>query len=500
MTDSPEDTHVMKPEDIHLLIVDDEKSICEILGQYLRMKGYSVNIARSAEDAINIIKKDKIDLVLSDIKMPGMSGVDLLNWIRKYNRVLPVLLTTGFPTLDSAIEALKLGAFDYLTKPFHLEEIGEKIKRALLNKQMEEENRLFSKLVSLHEVTKILASTHEISDLNHKVLDYTVKIAKAGGGALMLFDESEKLGIVVASTEPFGRELFETGIFPEASQWVVENGEPLVIETTARHALAEKFPPLPSAVQSYIAFPLKTPQKTIGVLNLIRVKDSAAFSHVDLEIINVLASQASISIDNVRLYHNIRDNYLKTIRAFALAVEAKDRYTHGHSENVMKYTVVLAKQLGLSDAEIENVKYAGLLHDIGKIGISEFILNKPSRLTPYEFDEIRKHPEVGAKIIADVPFLRPLVPFVLHHHEYFDGNGYPDGIGGEEIPFGARILSVADVFEAMTSNRPYRKALSPELAVQTLIAGKGKQFDPQMVDAFMDVLKIRTTEQNSAPS
>ena len=182
MTDSPEDTHVMKPEDIHLLIVDDEKSICEILGQYLRMKGYSVNIARSAEDAINIIKKDKIDLVLSDIKMPGMSGVDLLNWIRKYNRVLPVLLTTGFPTLDSAIEALKLGAFDYLTKPFHLEEIGEKIKRALLNKQMEEENRLFSKLVSLHEVTKILASTHEISDLNHKVLDYTVKIAKAGGG------------------------------------------------------------------------------------------------------------------------------------------------------------------------------------------------------------------------------------------------------------------------------------------------------------------------------
>jgi putative nucleotidyltransferase with HDIG domain len=273
----------------------------------------------------------------------------------------------------------------------------------------------------------------------------------------------------------------------------VESGEPLVIETNVHHKLAEKFPPLPPSIQSYIAFPLKTPQKTIGVLNLVRPKDAIGFSHVDLEIINVLASQSSISIDNVRLYQNIRDNYLKTIRAFALAVEAKDRYTHGHSENVMKYTVVLAKQLGLPDTEIESVKYAGLLHDIGKIGISEFILNKPSRLTPYEFDEIRKHPALGAKIIADVPFLRPLVPFVLHHHEYYDGQGYPDGIAGEDIPFGARILSVADVFEAMTSNRPYRKALSPEMAVQTLLAGRGKQFDPRMVDAFMEVLKLGNT-------
>ena len=166
-----------------------------------------------------------------------------------------MLLTTGFPTLDSAIEALKLGAFDYLTKPFHLEEIGEKIKRALLNKHMEEENRLFSKLVSLHEVTKILASTHEINDLNRKVLDYTIKISKARAGVLMLIDEAEKLFIVASSTDLFGREFFEEGIFPIASQWVVENGEPLVIETNVHHALAEKFPALPPAIQSVYRVP-----------------------------------------------------------------------------------------------------------------------------------------------------------------------------------------------------------------------------------------------------
>ncbi len=493
MTASAEETHVLKTDDIRLLIVDDERSICEILGQYLRLKGYGVVIAKSAEEAVKIIKQEKIDLVLSDIKMPGMSGVELLKWIREYNRILPVLLTTGFPTLDSAIEALKSGAFDYLTKPFHLEEIGEKIKRALLNKKMEEENRLFSKIVSLHEVTKILASTHEIDDLNRKVLDFSIKISKARAGALMLVDSTGKMYTASVSASPFGQDFFQSGIFPVASQWVVENEEPLVIEKNAKHWVVEKFPPLHPDVRSFIAFPLKTTKKIIGVLNLIRTEETIAFSHVDLEIINVLASQSGISIDNVQLYQNIRDNYLKTIRAFALAVEAKDRYTHGHSENVMKYTVVLAKHIGLSDSEIEDIKYAGLLHDIGKIGISEFILNKPSRLTKLEFEEIKKHPGVGAKIIADVPFLQPLVPYVLHHHEFFDGSGYPTGIKGEDIPLGARILSVADVFEAMTSNRPYRKALLPETAVKALIDGKQKQFDPRLVDAFLEVLEMVRT-------
>ncbi|HUI92272.1 MAG TPA: HD domain-containing phosphohydrolase [Chitinivibrionales bacterium] len=476
-----------KAEDIHLLVVDDERSICDIVGQFLRMKGYNVTCVGTAEAAIDFIKENAIDLVLSDIKMPGMSGVELLKWVREYNRSLPVVMTTGFPTLDTAIEALKLGAFDYLTKPFHLEEIAEKIKRALVNRQLEEENLLFSKLVSLHEVTKILASTYQLAELNHKVLDFSVKIAKADGGSLMFFDEAKHL-IMAESTARHSPEFWENALFTGASKWVAENEEPMVMESGEPKAFRE-FPPLPDNIRSYIAFPLKTPQRTVGVLNLIRNREKNPFSNVDLEIINVLASQASISIENVRLYQNIRDNYLKTVRGFALAVEAKDRYTHGHSENVMKYTVVIAKHLGLSDAEIENVKYAGLLHDIGKIGVSELILNKPGRLTPSEFDEIKKHPSLGANIIADVPFLRPLVPMVFHHHEFYDGNGYPDGIKGEDIPFGARILSVADAYEAMTSDRPYRRSLSQQAALEILVAGKGKQFDPKMVDTFKEILQ-----------
>jgi response regulator RpfG family c-di-GMP phosphodiesterase len=474
----------------HVLIVDDEEPICEILSQYLDMKGYVVSTACCALDAVAIIKSQEIDLVLSDIKMPGMSGIELLQWIRGYNRTLPVLLSTGEPSLDSAIEGLKLGAFDYLTKPFHLEEMGEKVRRALHNKKMEEENRLFSKLVSLHGVSRILATTHDVNDLNRKVLDFAMRIASAGAGALMLIDDAGKLQTVVASDEPFGVAYFNKDIFSAVSKWVMTKEEPVTIDAGQLSREQESFPSLPDKVTSYIAFPIKTPKKVIGILHLVRFEQTDAFSHVDLEIINVLASQAGISIDNTRLYQNIRDNYLETVRAFALAVEAKDTYTHGHSENVMKYAVALAHYLCMPEEEIENIKFAGLLHDIGKIGVSEAILNKPDRLTDEEFAEIKKHPGIGAKIIADVPFLGALAPLVKYHHEFFDGLGYPEGISGTTIPLGARILSVADAYEAMTSNRPYRKALSPETAIQKLVEAKGKQFDASLVDAFVNVYRL----------
>ena len=476
-----------------LLIVDDEKSICDILSQYLQRSNYYVFVAGSGEKAIEILEENEIDLVLTDIKMPGISGVDLLKWVKERRQSVPVLITTGYPTLDTAIEALKLGAFDYLTKPFHLEEIGEKIKRALINKRLEEENLLFSKLVSLHEVTKVLASTYRAIELNERFLDFSIRMSKADGGALMFVDGSGNLKVAETSRAPFDELFWTRDTFLSTGQWVVNNQEPVILEPNA--PVNPALPGLPEGLQSYIVFPLKTPKRTIGVLNLVRLRDRDPFSNVDLEIINVLSSQASISIENVRLYQNIRDNYLKTVRAFALAVEAKDRYTHGHSENVMKYTVVIARSFGMSELEIEHVKYAGLLHDIGKIGISESILNKPGRLTDDEFQEIRKHPALGARIIADVPFLKSLVPEVLHHHEFYNGNGYPDGIGGSDIPFGARILGVADAYEAMTSDRPYRKSLPKETAIGILQKEKEKQFDPQVTDRFIEILTANVKEQ-----
>lgn len=472
-----------------ILVVDDEISICEILSAYLSKNGYYVFKAYRAEAAVEIIKTNEIDLVLSDIKMPGMSGVELLKWVKEYNNFLPVIITTGFPTLDTAIEALKLGAYDYLTKPFHLEEIIEKVSRALQTRQLEEDNLLFSKLVSLHEVTKVLSSTLILEELYMRFLDYSVKISRSNGGSLVFVNSSSRLRVALTSPKPFDNSFWEVPVFAAASRWAVANGEPLIFESGKPNGI-EGMPDLPNNIQSYLVLPLKTPRRMLGVLNLVRAQDSISFSNVDLEIINVLASQASISIENARLYQNMRDNYLKTVSGFALAVEAKDKYTHGHSENVMKYTVILAQHLGLTGKEIEQIKYAGLLHDIGKIGVNEAILNKAGKLTLEEYEEIKKHPDLGSRILANVPFFESLVPLVRHHHEFYNGEGYPDGLSGENIPMGARILSVADAFEAMTSDRPYREAMPYEKAFEILISEKGQQFDAKIVDAFVEVMKV----------
>ncbi len=457
---------------------------------YLRSKGYNTFKAPSGEDAVIVLEKEKVDLLLTDIKMPGMSGVDLLKIAKERDAKLPVIITTGFPTIDTAIEALKLGAYDYLTKPFHLEEIAEKISRALQTKKLEEDNALFSRLVSLHEVTKVLSSTHEIGHLNELFLDYSMRISSSSGGALFYYDQPDEISISLATEPPVEGSLdfWEEDFFRNAAAWSANNDAPLISDSVSSE-LPPEIGAVPDDIDAFVAFPLRTPKKMLGALTLVKGSGSGAYNNVDLEMITVLASQASISIENARLYQNIQDNFMKTISGFALAVEAKDAYTHGHSENVMKYTLATAKKLGLHEEDIEIVKYSGLLHDIGKIGVEEAILNKPGRLTDEEFAHIKQHPELGARILADMPYFEKIVPLVRHHHEFYNGKGYPDGLAGESIPYGARLLSVADAFEAMTSNRPYRKAMPFEKAFSIIEENKGTQFDPEIVDVFIEVMK-----------
>ncbi|MDR0306637.1 MAG: response regulator [Chitinispirillales bacterium] len=472
----------------HLLIVDDEKTLCGLLGKYLSTLGYKVSQAFSGEQAMSILQSQPIDLVISDIEMPGISGVDLLKWMQDSNFDIPVLITTGHPTLDTAIGALKSGAQDYFTKPFHLDEIAEKVSRALKEKRLEEENLVLTKLVSLHDITKTLASVESASGLVKKLLEFSLNMVKADSGAVLLADGKSRFAVSQTSGAFIDYQFWRSRAFTIACGWVQSNNKAIIIGSEERERAAglEK---IPDGLRCCMALPLAANDKFLGTLLLVRKSGNSSFSNLDLQIVNALTMQASIFVENIKLYENIRNNYLSTIRAFAHAVEAKDEYTHGHSENVMKYTVALGKFMGISEQELEHIKYAGLLHDIGKIGISESILNKPSKLTDEEYNQIMRHPELGARIISNIPFLSPLAALVQHHHEFYNGKGYPFGLSGEEIPLGARMLSVSDTYEAMTSNRPYRKAMPQETAFKILVEEKGRQFDPVIVDAFLKVMK-----------
>lgn len=180
--------------------------------------------------------------------------------------------------------------------------------------------------------------------------------------------------------------------------------------------------------------------------------------------------------------------HFETIYAFAEAIGARDLYTMGHSEKVAEYARLIADQLGLDEPEVDRAYLCGIVHDVGKIGVPEYILNKPGPLSPEEYRQITRHPDMGATILSHISWLEDVVPVIISHHERYDGTGYPQGLRGEEIPLLSRILAVADAFDAMTSDRSYRKALPLNMALEELRSGAGRQFDPRVVEAFLGML------------
>lgn len=208
-----------------------------------------------------------------------------------------------------------------------------------------------------------------------------------------------------------------------------------------------------------------------------------------IKILAALAYQIALVIQNYYLYTNMHMNYFNTIKALVLAMEAKDPYTKGHSERVTEYALTIAGNMSLHPEQVQMIKYCGMLHDLGKIAISDSILNKRGSLTPSERIQIQRHPVEGAAVLSPLAFLRHGISLVRYHHERFDGTGYPDGLRGERIPIAARILACADAYDAMTSDRPYRSKLSPDMAIQELKVNSGTQFDPQVTNVFLKSLE-----------
>ncbi|HKQ63133.1 MAG TPA: HD domain-containing phosphohydrolase [Candidatus Polarisedimenticolaceae bacterium] len=337
-----------------ILVVDDELSVREILAEGLEAAGYETLSAASAADALDLLQRDSVDLVLTDIEMPGQTGLDLLRRVKREHADLDVIMVTGVVDADTAIHAIRQGASDYVTKPFNLEEVQIVVERTLEKRRLILENRAYQ----------------------------------------------ERLEELVA----------------------------------------------------------------VRTQELLEKKQEVE-----------------------RLYRELESSYESTLQALVTALDFRDNETQGHSFRVVEYAMLVAERMGVQASELTWIRRGAILHDVGKIGVADAVLRKPGKLDPDEWEQMKKHPEMGYRMLQHIRFLEPALDIVLCHQERYDGSGYPRGLAGEQIPLGARIFSVVDTFDAMTSDRPYRAALSIQTARDEIRAWSGRQFDPRVAEAFLGI-------------
>ncbi|MEW6087305.1 MAG: HD domain-containing phosphohydrolase [bacterium] len=349
-----------------------------------------------------------------------------------------------------------------------------------LNKKVEELKRI-------NEIGKAISSSLDLNEVLETILWSGIEWTRATHGAVMLLDPvTNTLAIKYAigiNSETLNN--FRLNIGEGIAGWVIKEKKTAVVDKETDDPRFKTFKPGLNKDNSLLAVPLIYRDNATGVLNLSSRDSRKKFTEEDVSFVTTIASHAAIAIENANLYEGMQHNYFEIIKSLALTLEAKDHYSHGHSERVTYYAKEIAKEMRLPGEDVKLIESAGILHDIGKIGISEQILNKKNPLSEGEWKVIEKHPLMAESIIEPIHFLAKERSIIRNHHERYDGKGYPDGLAGEEISIHARILTVADAFDSMTTDRPYRKALSVDVAIERLKESAGTQFDKNVVDAFL---------------
>ena len=346
-------------------------------------------------------------------------------------------------------------------------------------------------LTTLYETSRTLGSTLDLPGLLTTVLDEALGVLEVDVGYVVLRDRTTG-ELELRSRRGAGMVPSELLVDRSVNEWVAAERRPLILNPGASAASPS------GLIHATLSVPLADSDGAIGVIMAGSTNGHDRFTSDDVRLLSTIANHATVAIRNVELFASLREAYLGTVRSLAAAIDAKDAYTRGHSERVAEYATLVAQHMGLSDEEALALELAAYLHDIGKIGIPEAILRKPGRLDDDEFVVMKSHPIVGATILTPVEFPWPIMPAVRHHHEHFDGRGYPAGLKGTEIPLLARILTVADSFEAMVSDRPYRRGRAHSDALTEIVRCAGSQFDPVVVDAFVEVVADLATAQSPA--
>jgi response regulator RpfG family c-di-GMP phosphodiesterase len=478
-------------EKAEILVVDDEASLRDICQDALEDAGYTVYQAQNGQVALDFLARQNVDLVITDLRMPVLNGLELLKQIKTRENDSAFLVMTGFGTIETAVESMKMGASDYLPKPFNINHLLLKVEKVLKERQIKAERKKLSNLVRMLNLSSALNSQLDLRSLINEFLFHLQKNFAPSAIGLFLTEVRGRSELIPSALKgkliPKGPKALARIL--ELSQQVLSRGESMLVDGDDLGYRACENGGLHSGGEySLMIVPMLSKQKKIGSVALIRETALAKYSSSELQLLTVFATHTASSIENARLYGQMHDLTLQVIRSYAKAVEAKDIYTRGHSDRVAFYATKLGHHLRLRSDELDHLFTAGVLHDIGKIGIPDQILNKPSLLSTEEYGIMKKHPEIGRTILAKVESLEDILPIIYHHHERIDGRGYPAGLSGNDIPFLARLISVVDSFEAMTSDRAYRNALSMEEVVTIMKEGAGSQWDNDLVNAWMEIV------------
>jgi HD-GYP domain-containing protein (c-di-GMP phosphodiesterase class II)/HAMP domain-containing protein len=413
-------------------------------------------------------------------------------------------ITRPIGALVDSVESVSNGDFGRPVEIKTNDEIGFLGKRLDSMKEGLKELELFQsnkRLQSLFQVSRAMNSFQNLEKLYQVILEAALNATEGFAGSLTLLDSDKKARIVAIAENgnleehsfEHAKKAFGTSSFNEYEMLLSNPGynRPLLLQMDLGQ---QEVPVLAMRLESnpeveMLVVPLQQSETTMGFINLLRKSRNGKVHASETQTLSVLASYGTAAIENRQLFVQLEQSYLSSINSLAKSLEFKDEYTHGHSERVAKICVKAGMKMDMDEKSLRVLHNAALLHDMGKIGVVESILNKNSTVNPEEWSKIRKHPEYGEEILKPILSLSEEIKIVRHHHEREDGKGYPDGLTGDQLSLSEKIMIVADAYDAMNSNRAYRLPLEPDTIREELLANKGSQFDPVVVDVLLEIME-----------
>ena len=480
-----------------ILVVDDNVQIVEVLNDFFALNSCQVHTAYTGSEALDVLAKEDIEVVILDVKLPDINGVNLLDTIKENKPSTSVIMATGYYDPKFVIDAMKKGASDFLIKPFELDKLMLIMMRVLRERKLfvekeailhnlEDKRKIEVLNRELQKKIKELTTMYHISNQFNSIAIYDDVYERM---VRMIGDILDVKSCAYYVTDMDQKELvMYTGFVDQDTTKLIHGRRISIIDTpVAEIGVANRY-----AVRGdNIYLPLIIKSESIGYIVVETNGNGRRRSQIenDAFILKLITEKASTHIENRMLYESLFENILHTLKSLIVAINKRDMYTEGHCKRVTDMCLKLGKKMGINDYEMDVLRVVGPVHDLGKIGIPDAILLKPSGLSDEEYSVMKSHSAYGEEIMSRFEILSREALIIRHHHERYDGGGYPDHLASGDIPICARIIAVADSYDAMITDRPYRKASTTEEIATEIQHCKGSQFDPEVADYFTEILR-----------